>query len=759
MSLLNELKRRNVFRVAVAYLAAAWVLTEVSGTLFPLFGFGDTPARMVVLLLAIGFPLFVIFSWAYEITPEGLKRERDVVREESITHLTAKRLDGITIALILVALLFIVADRLWLSSRPSSISPSTAENMVDPGPASEREAIEPRLPSNSIAVLPFVNMSPDPDNEYFADGLSEELLNVLARVDGLSVAGRTSSFHFKGSNPDLREAGKILGVAHILEGSVRKQNNQVRVTAQLIHASDGFHMWSDTYDFQLDDIFAVQDQIAAEVADALRAALLGEAQGTEIKVTERATPNIDASTYSLYLQALARFGPRTLEGHEAAIKLLKQVTERAPEFAEGWAALSDITLLLHHNHRTISWANAKYIAAPAVANALALAPDESVVQAAWAHYNWDRLTYDGYQPSREILIRAFERAIELDPRNPEALYWYAAFWSNSNERKHERALALLERALAIDPLKVIARTHKVVNLHALGRIDEARAYAMESAHLFPQYTFYYVSLARIEESRGRMDLAWLWLEQADTTAPSRLFYLERLYIAKSLNYEAGIRGAAAQLSNNPYSQPVAEAFSLALDGDFASALSTIESAAEELGIESFNLHIADLKAIMDDCAGALEAHTRVHGNEIYNDAESMIDRLYVVGASTVAYCMNRTGRTDQAKVIAEAIIARTDWVDEAPLFSGEAPDFQLPRIAALCVLGDKDRALRSLEEYIAGGQRNLWRNYWVKIDQNPLFQVLHNDPLFIELVEQVRAENARMLDAVLSGKVLLEDEQ
>jgi hypothetical protein len=282
---------------------------------------------------------------------------------------------------------------------------------------------------------------------------------------------------------------------------------------------------------------------------------------------------------------------------------------------------------------------------------------------------------------------------------------------------------------------------------------------MESAHLFPQYTFNYVSLARMEESRGRMDLAWLWLQQGDTTARSRLFYLERLNIAKSLNYEAGIRGAAAQLSNSPYSQPVAEAFSLALDGDFASALSTIESAAEELGIESFNLHIADLKAIMDDCVGALETHTRVHGNDIYNDAESMIDRLYVVGASTVAYCMNRTGRTDQAKVIAEAIIARTDWVDEAPSFSGEAPDFQLPRIAALCVLGNKDRALRSLEEYIAGGQRNLWGNYWVKIDQNPLFQVLHNDPLFIELVEQVRAENARMLDAVLSGKVKLEDEQ
>jgi TolB-like protein/Tfp pilus assembly protein PilF len=756
MSLYHELKRRNVIRVAIAYLALAWLVTEVAGTVFPAFGIPDWGVRFFVIAFALGFVPALIISWVYEVTPEGLKREKDVVRDASITHHTAKRLDGFTIGLIVVALAFILADRLWLSPRYEQQITAPAEVVTE---AVQTPEATPTYPPNSIAVLPFVNMSPDPDNEYFADGLSEELLNVLARIDGLSVTGRTSSFHFKGTSPDLREVAKTLGVAHILEGSVRKQENQVRVTAQLIHASDGFHMWSDTFDFQLGDIFAVQDQIATEVASALREALLGEARAAAISVTERTAPNIDATTYSLYLQALARFGPRTLEGHEAAIQLLKQVTEVAPEFAEGWAALSVVTLLLHNNHGTITWGDAKATAAPAVANALALAPDKSVVQAAWGQYNSERLTLDGYQPARDILIRAFERAIELDPHNPEALYWFASFWNGESEREYERALALLERALAIDPLRIIARMHKIVNLHALGRIDEARAYALESIHLFPQQAFFYALLARMEASRGRIGRAWLWLEQTNPADRSKNFHLQRLYIAKALDYETGMRDAWAQLLVNPYSQPAAEAFFQVREGDVATAIATLETAAAELGLENFNLNIGSLKAIAGDCVGALEVHARVHGDDLYDDAESLIDRLYVSNAGYVALCMNATGRTDQAKAIAEAIVTRTDWVDEAPPFSGEAPDYQLARIAALCVLGEEAQALQRLEAYIAGGQRNLWKFDLVYIDQDPRFQALHDNPRFIELVEKVRAENARMLDAVLSGEVVLEDEQ
>jgi TolB-like protein len=248
MSLYAELKRRNVFRVTFAYLAAAWLLTEVAGTLFPGFGIPDWAFRFVVIVLAIGFVPTLIFSWAYEITPEGLKREKDVVRDESITHLTAKRLDGITIGIIVVALAFILADRFWLSPRLAEQSGAPEAVVADPGQLVAPVPAESQYPPNSIAVLPFVNMSDDPANEYFSDGISEELLNLLAKIPELRVSSRSSAFYFKGEKVDIPTVAEKLNVAHILEGSVRKAGNQVRITAQLIETRSDTHLWSETYD-------------------------------------------------------------------------------------------------------------------------------------------------------------------------------------------------------------------------------------------------------------------------------------------------------------------------------------------------------------------------------------------------------------------------------------------------------------------------------------------------------------------------------
>jgi len=194
MSLYNELKRRNVFRVAIAYLAGAWLLTEVAGTLFPVFGIPDWGIRFMVIVFALGFVPALIISWAYELTPEGLKREQDVVRDASITHLTAKRLDGITIGLIVVALAFLLVDRFWLGPRHVEQMAAPVEVVTDSVQISEPELTEPLYPPNSIAVLPFVNMSDDAANEYFSDGISEELLNLLAKIPELRVIARTSSF-------------------------------------------------------------------------------------------------------------------------------------------------------------------------------------------------------------------------------------------------------------------------------------------------------------------------------------------------------------------------------------------------------------------------------------------------------------------------------------------------------------------------------------------------------------------------------------
>jgi len=262
MSLYHELKRRNVFRVGIAYLALSWLLTEVSGTLFPAFGIPDWGVRFVVIVFALGFVPALIISWVYELTPEGLKREKDVVRDTSITHLTARRLDVFTIGLIVVALAFILFDRLWLSPRLEQLTATAAEAVTDSVQTAAPEPAEHQYPPNSIAVLPFVNMSDDPGNEYFSDGISEELLNLLAKIPELRVISRSSAFSFKGKDFDMPTIAAQLNVAHVLEGSVRKAGNQVRITAQLIEASTDTHLWSETYDRTLDDIFSIQDEIA-----------------------------------------------------------------------------------------------------------------------------------------------------------------------------------------------------------------------------------------------------------------------------------------------------------------------------------------------------------------------------------------------------------------------------------------------------------------------------------------------------------------
>jgi TolB-like protein len=236
---------------------------------------------LVTVLVLIGFPLALIVAWAFELTPEGIKREAEVDRTDSITRVTGRKFDFAIIGLLAVAVVYFAVDKFILEVEPEQTEVTAALVL----------SAQPIAQEKSIAVLPFVNMSPDPDNEYFSDGLSEEILNRLAQVPNLRVAGRTSSFQFKGENRDLREIGERLGVAHVLEGSVRRQGNQVRITAQLIASSDGSHLWSQTYDRTLDDVFVIQDEIAEEVVGALDIVLDEEARR---RMQQAGVRNVDA---------------------------------------------------------------------------------------------------------------------------------------------------------------------------------------------------------------------------------------------------------------------------------------------------------------------------------------------------------------------------------------------------------------------------------------------------------------------------------
>ena len=287
MTFLAELKRRNVFRMLGLYLVAAWLIVQVASTVLPAFDVPSWMLRAVIIALALGFVPALMFAWVFELTPGGVKRDDEISRAYPTAPQAARRMDRLLLAVATLALGYFAVDKFVVAPRREATLVEMARQQAPPAPATKTPALDPR----SIAVLPFASMSTDADNGFFADGLSEEILNSLARIDGMQVVGRTSSFQFKGKDQDLREIGGKLGVANVLEGSVRREGERARITAQLIRASDGIHLWSNTYDRALDDTLAVQLDIAEQVAGALDV-LLDDRQ--RARMAQDGVRNVDA---------------------------------------------------------------------------------------------------------------------------------------------------------------------------------------------------------------------------------------------------------------------------------------------------------------------------------------------------------------------------------------------------------------------------------------------------------------------------------
>jgi TolB-like protein len=437
MSFLEELKRRNVIRVGIAYAVGAWLLLQLTDVLVDLLGLPDTAGKYVILLLLIGFPLALFFAWAFEMTPEGIRRESDVDRSVSITDVTGRKLDRAIIAVLALAVVFFVYDKF------STPVPGQSGTTTQAGTDQPADAVETGLPVEpSIAVLPFVNMSADPEQEYFSDGIAEELLNLLVRVDGLNVASRTSSFVYRGENLNIPAIAAELKVNHILEGSVRKAGARVRITAQLIDVVTDRHLWSDTFDRELDDIFAIQDEIANAIVDALKAEL---GVGLESVSVSTATENLDA--YDLYLKARGLFIAR--QDLAVANELFKRATELDPGFALAWEGLAASQSVSQ------SWLSGDGIdhhalALAAARKALEVDPGLSMPYAVIA---MNPNAVKNHLESIEFL----DQAIENDPKNATAWLWRGI---SLRELGHfERAIESYEQCLAIDPAYQNCRQH------------------------------------------------------------------------------------------------------------------------------------------------------------------------------------------------------------------------------------------------------------------------------------------------------------
>jgi TolB-like protein len=452
VSLFNELKRRNVFRVAAAYVVVGWLFAQIAELVFDAFGFPEWTLQALMVLIALGLPIALIFSWAFEVTPEGVQRESEVSHDTGTARASARRLDLITIGAVVLA----IGIAAW-SAQHRSAGSALQPEVVAPIAAVQDETLP------SVAVLPFANMSADADNEYFADGISEEILNLLADVRDLSVASRTSAFAYKGKDTSIPDIAAALGVRYVLEGSVRKSGQQVRITAQLIDASNDRHLWSETYDRTLDDIFAIQDEIAGAIGDALQIELLGEG-GRRV-----AAEAIDPEIYAQFLEARHLLRRRNEADLRRANELLIHVVEAEPRFARGHVVLGEAYLL--NSGSAVSLVPAEIGDAQARMHAeiaRGLDPDLAGI-----YLILGNLREDATEVS--AALADFTRAIELEPEEPRSYHWRGIAYSGLGYL--DLARADLEQAVRLEPENANVHGWYSTILSAYGDLDGAIAEA------------------------------------------------------------------------------------------------------------------------------------------------------------------------------------------------------------------------------------------------------------------------------------------
>jgi adenylate cyclase len=492
-SFLQELKRRNVIRMAGLYLVGAWLLVQVASTLFPAFNVPDGALRGLVIVLVLGFIAALGFSWIYELTPEGLKRDADVPPEASIGKHTGRRMDRMIIAALALALVYFALDKFVLSKRQEETA--VAASMA---PAA---AATPAPGDNSIAVLPFIDMSQAKDQEYFSDGLAEELLNQLAQVPQLRVIARTSSFAFKGKKVPIPDIARALNVAHVLEGSVRKSGNTLRITAQLIRASDQSHLWSNTYDRSLDDVFKVQDEISREVVAALKLQLLPE------KLPDNTQHTKNPAAYEQYLlgKEAARTGGRPAV--EAALAAFQRAVALDPDYSNAVANLANQQGSMTDFQDTPAQREAMINQSIATAtHAIELAPglpDGYAVRGNLRH----RLRWD-WQGAQDDLAQA----LQLDPNRAGTLRSYSLALSSLG--RGEESIKVARKAAEVDPLSDESWTQLGRALAGLHQDAEARQAFERALQLNPQQNWANFLLGNLLLSQGDVDGAMAHYQRA-----------------------------------------------------------------------------------------------------------------------------------------------------------------------------------------------------------------------------------------------------
>ena len=717
-SFFTELKRRNVYRVGLAYIIASWLLLQVIDVVEPIIGTPEWVAKLILVLLAVGLPLVLVFSWAYEMTPEGLRREKDVDRSQSITGETGRRLDRLIVGILIVAVSLMAVDR-YVFHDHDEAPPEIAGGPAGPN-AVGAEAPPAESDTPSIAVLPFANMSADESSTYFSDGLADTLLHMLAQIREIRVAARTSSFQFRDQNTDITKIAEALNVGTVLEGSVQKAGNRIRVTAQLIEADTGYHLWSGNYDRDLDDVFAIQDEIANEVVDALRVSLLGDSAE---QLATHETDNVDA--YTEYLLAINASNEFTFQSLRTAEQRFLNAVSLDPNYALAWARLSHLYYVM--SYMGVDDTNALHERAlEAASRALDLDHRSATAIAVLAAIEQET----GDLNNAEALFR---KALDLAPNDPLVKQNYSELLVQKNER-HE-AIRVLAEALVLDPLSTQLHDQLFWQYFVLDDYDRAAEYIDKLKTIKPESPLPWYREAEFEFTRGNWAaavLASMSAHELDPDDPEIATLTGDYLLALEMPDEARKwYDRAAEIDAN---HPVSKAAPLTLylyeqattpDGPALARQLITERIDARQGSRSIVLQTLWQQGVragnLDETLEFLSGYFPEYFEEGGDWSRWEDGTTWHIGAM-----LHSAGREDHAWRLLQPLVEQTaEGVDKYGL--------SMFHIWNLAATGQREPLLAALREYRAMGRA---RDSWpISVRHFPAFDFVRDEPEFVAYVE------------------------
>jgi len=714
---MTELRRRNVLRVAATYAVVAWIIIEAGSVLLPTFGASEMAFKVYVVVVVVGFLASLVVAWIFEVTPDGVRLEKNVDREESITPRTARRLDFIFIGLLVIAL---------------GVSVTLNVTGMRGAPEVEVASGEERL---SIAVLPFTSRSTDPENQLFADGIHDDLLTRLANIGSLRVISRTSMMEYRDTTKNMRQVAEELGVGTVLEGAVQRSGSNVRITAQLIDASTDEHIWANSYDRQLSmaNLFAIQSEISAEITRALQTTLTDEEQ-----IRLAVIPTDSLAAYNLYTQGRDNLYKRRLETLQEARDQFEAAIALDPDYAEAYAGLAESVLLILNNHQAISTDEAFGIAEASLDQALSLNPELSQAHAAEGLMKTMAWQETRGGPGLEEAEACLTAALDLNPNNASAWMWFATL--RDNQERIEEAIDLYHESLRVDPLGKIPYANLPGLYAQRGQNQEALDLYIKAVEIHPDWPTAYRNLAAQLQALGRMDEAVAWGMRGAELSEDPLggasmtgAYMEFGEYGKILELFSGVTPGHPMYTYGA-------GMEMAILGDFAGATEVAERAIE--GVENprqFQLSLIAGFAVFAGDFDKARKYAELHDPEFAADADPMVTRYNVTDLVRYAYILQNQGEGERAYGLLSLALDVVRTLPRVGIFGHGIRDVQI-----LALQGRTVEALAAFRDAIDEGFRGTASSNGWPMALDPYLGSLRGQPAFEAMVGELEEAIALM---------------